>query len=185
MVDKIIEECKPKMKVAIDSLYDDLSRIRSGRANAAILDGIMVSVYGTSSSIREIASITVPESNMIAIKPWDRNALAAVETAIKSSDLGINPINDGTQIRLVLPPMTEDRRKEMVGQVKKYGEGAKVVMRNIRGEAWSRVQHGVKNNEATEDDKYMAEEKLNKLIDEKNKEIDKIVSDKEVEMMKI
>lgn len=185
MVDQIIEECKPKMKAAVDTLLEDLSRIRTGRANAAILDGIMVSYYGSSSAIKELASITVPESNMIVIKPWDRNALADVETAIRNSDLGLNPTNDGAQIRLVLPQMTEERRKEIVTQAKKAGEQAKISLRNIRGEEWSKVQQAVKNNQATEDDKYEAEDRLNKLIDEKNREVDKIVSDKETEIMKI
>lgn len=185
MIDKIIDECKPKMNSAIANLHEDLSKIRTGRAHAGILDGIFVSYYGATSQIKELASIMVPESNMILIKPWDRNALGDIENAIRNSDIGLNPTNDGVQIRLVLPIMTEERRKEIAGQVKKNGEQAKIAVRNVRGESWSKVQQAVKNNEATEDDKYFAEEKLNKLVDEKNKEIDKIVADKEAELMKI
>lgn len=185
MIDKIVEECIPKMKAAIAVLETELSRIRTGRANASLTDGIFVSYYGTSTPLREVASITVPESSMIAIKPWDRNLLSVIETAIRNSDLGLSPVNDGVQIRLSLPPMTEDRRKEIVLQVKKNCESTKVSIRNIRGEAWSRVQTGLKNKEVTEDDKYQAEEKLNKLVLDMNKEVDKITSDKETEIMKI
>ena len=185
MIDQIIDESKPKMNSAIDNLKEDLAKIRTGRAHAGILDGIAVSHYGTTSLIKEVASVSVPESNMIVIKPWDRNALSAIETAIRASDLGLNPTNDGVQIRLVLPPMTEERRKEIAVQVKKYGEQAKISLRNVRGEAWSKVQQAVKNKEATEDDKYTAEERLNKLTDEKNKEVDKISAEKEAEIMKI
>jgi len=182
MIDQIIDESKPKMNSAIDNLKEDLAKIRTGRAHAGILDGIAVSHYGTTSLIKEVASVSVPESNMIVIKPWDRNALSAIETAIRASDLGLNPTNDGLQIRLVLPPMTEERRKEIAVQVKKQ---AKISLRNVRGEAWSKVQQAVKNKEATEDDKYTAEERLNRLTDEKNKEVDKISAEKEAEIMKI
>lgn len=185
MTNQIVKEIKPKMKAAIEKLETELSRIRTGRANPSILDGVMVSYYGTNTPIREVASITVPESNQIVVKPWDRNALNSIETAIKSSDIGINPINDGTQIRLVLPAMTEERRREIATLVKKNGEEAKVVLRNIRKDAWDKVQTGLKNKEVTEDDKYWAEEELNKAIDEMNKEIDKVVTNKETEIMKI
>ena len=185
MVDQIIAEIRPKMKGAIENLSLELSRIRTGRAHAGVLDGVKAMYYGTATPLKEMASISVPEPTVISIKPWDRGVLSDIETAIRNSDLGISPVNDGTQIRLVLPPMTEERRKEIVGQVKKLGEQAKVTLRNVRGEAWSRVQSAVKNKEATEDDKYQAEEKLNKLIDEMNSEIEKVVAVKEAEVMKI
>jgi ribosome recycling factor len=185
MIDQIINEIKPKMDGAIENLATELSRIRTGRANASILDGVLVPYYGNKTPIREMASITIPEPTQISIKPWDKNALADIESAIRASDVGLSPINDGTQIRLVLPPMTEERRKEIVAQVKKFGEQAKVSLRNVRSDAWGKVQQAVKNKVATEDDKYRAEEDLNKLILEKNKEIDKIVTDKETEIMKI
>lgn len=185
MIDSIIKEVKPKMQIAIEKLQIDLTRIRTGRANPGILDGLMVSYYGTSTAIREVASITVPESNQILVKPWDRGALNPIETAIKNSDIGINPINDGQQIRLVLPPMTEERRKEIALQVKKLGEGTKVSIRNVRKDVWEKVQNAEKNKEATEDDRYRAEEELNKAINEMNKEVDKVILEKETEIMKI
>jgi len=185
MISEIIKEVKPKMMTAIDKLETDLSRIRTGRANPSILDGVMVSCYGTDTPIRELASITVPEANQIVVKPWDRGVLNNIETAIKNSGVGINPINDGVQVRLILPAMTEERRKEIATQVKKNGEEAKVVLRNIRKESWEKVQTAEKNKQATEDDRYRAEEELNKIIDEMNKEVERVVLAKETEIMKI
>lgn len=185
MVDQIIIEIKPKMKAAIVNLSEELSRIRTGRAHAGVLDGIKAMYYGVATPLKEVATISVPEPTVISIKPWDRGVLSDIETAIRNSDIGLSPVNDGNQIRLVLPPMTEERRKEIVLQVKKQGEAAKVSVRNVRGEAWSRVQSAVKSKEATEDDKYQAEEKLNKLIDEMNGEIESIIAAKEAEVMKI
>lgn len=185
MIDQIINECEPKMKSALEVLKEELVKIRTGRAHAGLTDGLFVSYYGTNTPLREVASITVPEPSVISIKPWDKGLLAAIETSIRNSDLGLSPVNDGVQIRLILPPMTEDRRKEIVAQVKKNGEGAKVSLRTIRGEAWNKVQSALKNKEITEDDKYQAEEKLNKLVLEMNKEVEKITADKEAEIMKI
>ena len=185
MIDKIVEECMPKMKAAIAAFESDLSRIRTGRAHAGITDNIVVPYYGSNTPLREVASITIPEPTSIAIKPWDRNLLSPIETAIRNSDLGLSPVNDGVQIRLNLPPMTEERRKEIVLQVKKLSEQSKVSIRTIRGEAWSKVQTALKNKEVTEDDKYSAEEKLNKLVMDMNKEVEKITLAKETEIMKI
>ena len=185
MIDQIIKETKPKMQSSVDVLKTDLSKIRTGRANASVLDGIMVSSYGSMMSMKEVASVTVPEANQIYIKPWDKNVISAIETAIRNSDIGLSPINDGTAIRLILPPMTEERRKEIVNQVKKFGEEAKIAVRNIRGETWSKIQLAEKNKEATEDDKYRGEEELNKLTNDMNKEIDRLTLEKEVEIMKV
>jgi ribosome recycling factor len=184
-MDTITKEVTPKMQASIDNFALGLSRIRTGRANPSILDGVMVSYYGNNTSLREVASITTPEASQILIKPWDRGVLSAIETAIRNSDVGLAPINDGSGIRLSLPPMTEERRREIVGQVKKMGEEAKVSVRNVRKEAWDKVQSGLKNKEITEDDKYQAEEDLNKITAEMNKEIDRIVFEKENEIMKI
>lgn len=185
MVDQIISEIKPKMEAAIAALSSDLTRIRTGRATPEMLDGIMVLYYGTKTPLKEVATIGVPEPTQISIKPWDKKLLNEIDAAIRSSDLGLSPVNDGTQVRLSLPPMTEERRKEIVGQVKKMGEGAKVSLRTIRGEAWGKVQAGVKNKEVTEDDKYAAEEKLNKLIEEMNSKIETVIAGKEKEIMQI
>lgn len=185
MIDQLLKEARPKMKGALENLATELSHIRTGRANPAILDGVVVSYYGANSAIKELASISVPESNQITIKPWDRGALSSIETAIRNSNIGISPINDGQQVRLILPAMTEERRREIATSVKKLGEEAKVSMRNIRREIWDKVQAAQKNNEATEDDRYRAEEELNKIVNEMNGEADRIVVEKEAEIMKI
>lgn len=185
MVDQILKEIKPKMTAAVDNLRNELSRLRTGRANPGILDDVLVPYYGSSMRIKELASITVPDAGQIVIKPWEKNALGDIETAIRASNIGLNPINDGIQIRLVLPPMTEDRRKEIASQVKKYGEESKISVRNIRREAWDKVQSAEKSGEATEDDRRRAEENLNKIISDFNKEIDQVVAEKEAEVMKI
>ena len=185
MIDQILKELKPKMAAAIDNLKNELSKLRTGRANPAILDDILVPYYGGKMRIKELASITVPDSSQIVIKPWERNALGDIETAVRASDIGLNPVNDGVQIRLIIPSMTEDRRKEIASQVKKIGEESKISVRNIRRDAWEKVQTAEKNGEATEDDKRTAQEELNKIIVDVNKEIDQIVTDKEHEIMKI
>ncbi|MEK9155779.1 MAG: ribosome recycling factor [Patescibacteria group bacterium] len=185
MVEEIIRSTKPKMAEAINALISDLKKIRTGRANPDILDAVRASYYGTSTPIREMASISVPESNVIAIKPWDRNVLSDIELAIRNSDLGLSPVNDGTMVRLVLPPMTEERRKEIIGQVKKMGEQAKIALRTTRGEAWGHVQEAEKRGDITEDDRYRAEDELNKLIGEMNREVDRVVAEKEKEIIKV
>lgn len=185
MIEEIIKAVRPKMKLAVEALSEDLKKIRTGRANPAIVDNIRVSYYGTSTPLREMASITVPEPTVIAIKPWDRNALSDIELAFRNSDLGLSPVNDGIMIRLVLPPMTEERRKEIVVQVQKTGEQTKIALRNIRGEAWDKVQAGEKGGQVTEDDRYRAEDELNKLISEMNKEVDAVVSAKQNEIKQI
>src|SRR3989344_5834290 len=185
MIDQILKEIKPKMMAAIENLKNELSKLRTGRANPGILDDIMVPYYGNSMRIKELASITVPDASQIVIKPWEKNALGDIETAIRASNIGLNPVNDGLQIRLILPPMTEERRKEIAAQVKKYGEESKVSVRNTRRDAWDKVQTAEKNGEATEDDRRTAQEELNKIITEMNKEIDQVVTHKENEIMKI
>lgn len=185
MLDDVLKNVKPKMDDTIANLENELSKIRTGRANPAILDLVMVPYYGGQTPIRELATISVPESNQIVIKPWDRNALGDIEAAIRNSNLGINPINDGQQIRLILPPMTEERRKAVVQEVKKIGEEAKIALRNVRREAWDKVQKLEKNGEATEDDRRWAEEELNKMVNDKNKEVDAVILEKEKEVLTV
>lgn len=185
MIDQILKEVRPKMAAVLENLKSELAKVRTGRANPAILDDIIVPYYGSSMRIRELASVTVPDATQISIKPWEKNALGDIESAIRASNIGLNPVNDGVQLRLILPPMTEERRKEIATQVKKAGEETKISVRNIRRDAWDKVQTAEKKGEATEDDKRSAEEGLNKIITEINKEIDSIVVEKETEIMKI
>ena len=185
MINDILKEAEAKMADAILRLKEELKKVRTGRAHSGIVEDVKVSYYGLETSLRELASITAPEANLIQIKPFDRNSIGDVETAIRNADLGFNPTNDGNFVRITLPPMTEERRIELAKQIKKYGEESKISMRTIRGDAWSRVQKGEKTGDVTEDDRYQAEEKLNKLIEKMNQNVEQVVAEKEKEVMKI
>jgi ribosome recycling factor len=185
MVKDIIAEAEKRMIVACTILSEELKKIRTNRANSSLVEDLPVSYYGSTISLKEAATITAPEPSLIQIKPFDRNAIGDIELTIRNSDLGLSPINDGTFIRISIPPLTEERRKELTSQVKRVGESAKVQLRTVRGEAWSKVQEAVRRGDATEDDKYRSEKELNELIERKNKEVDKIISDKESEVMKV
>ena len=152
---KIYEE---KMDKTIDSLMNDYASIRAGRANPHVLDKIKVDYYGTPTPIQQVGNISVPEARMILIQPWEKSLLKAIEKAIQTSDLGINPNNDGSCIRLIFPELTEDRRKELAKDVKKKGENAKVAVRNIRRDANDTFKKMEKNDEISEDDLKDAEE---------------------------
>lgn len=185
MIKDILKDAETKMSMTVDNFKSELIKIRTGRAQGSLVEDISVSYYGTNTPLRELASISVPEASMIQIKPFDRNSLGDIENAIRDADLGLTPVNDGTFVRLSLPPVTEERRIELARQIKKVGEEAKVSLRTIRGDAWSKVQVLIKSKEATEDDKYQAEKDLNELTLKKNREVDTITSEKEAEIMKI
>lgn len=185
MIENLIKEAEKKMLLACEHLRDELKKIRTGRANASLVEDIRVSYYGSTMSLKEVATINTPESSLIQIKPFDRNAIGDIESAIRNSDIGLNPINDGNFVRLNLPPLTEERRIEFAKQIKRLGEESKVAIRNSRGEAWSKTQDLEKKGEATEDDKFRAEKRLNELTEKINGDVDKIVSEKEAEIMKI
>lgn len=185
MLDKIISDGKPKMEAAVDHLKEDIKTIRTGRATSSLVDDVMVPYYGNSTPLKQVASVTTPDSNMISIQPWDKGVLGDIELAIRNANLGFNPINDGHQVRIVLPPLTEERRKEFVKSVNQKAEVAKIALRNIRKEAWEKIQAAQKAGELTEDDKYRGEERLNKMIDDFNKLIDETSKQKEKEIMTI
>ena len=179
---KIYEE---KMNKSIDSAAADFASVRAGRANAAVLDRIMVDYYGTPTPLQQVGNISVPEARMIVIQPWEKSLLKAIEKAILTSDLGINPTNDGTCIRLVFPELTEERRKELAKDVKKKGEGAKVAIRNIRRDANDTFKKMEKGGEISEDDQKLAEEKIQKLTDKMIEKVDKAVEVKTKEIMTV
>lgn len=185
MIKDVIKEAESRMSQSIDRLRDKLRKIRTGRAQSGLVEDIKVAYYGTEVALKELALISIPEANLIQIKPFDRNAIGDIELAIRNSDLGLNPINDGNFVRIALPPMTEERRVELTHQIKKMGEEAKVALRTIRGEAWSKVKDLEKSGQATEDDRYLAEEDLNRLIEKTNHSVDQIASEKEQDIMKI
>lgn len=174
-----------RMKKTCDALSASLATIRAGRANAAVLNQIQVEYYGSPTPIQQVASVSAPDPRSLMISPWDKSVLKAVEKAILASDLGINPQNDGHVIRLVFPPLTEERRKELVKQTKKYGEEAKVAVRNIRRDAIEKFKKQQKSSEITEDDYKIAEKDMQKLTDDFIKEVDKIIAGKEKELTEI
>ncbi|ABP67934.1 ribosome recycling factor [Caldicellulosiruptor changbaiensis] len=180
-----IQIAEEKMKKAIETLKEEFATVRAGRANPHILDKVMVDYYGVPTPIPQLASITVPEARMIVIQPWEARMLKEIEKAIQKADLGVNPANDGKVIRLIFPELTEERRKELVKQVKKMAEDAKVAIRNIRREAIDEYKKMKKNNEITEDDLKDAEEDVQKLHDKYIEQIEKLLSAKEKEIMEV
>ena len=174
-----------KMKKSLSVLDEQLGNVRAGRANPKILDKILVEYYGTPTPINQVANIMVPEARMITIQPWDASLLKEIEKEIQKSDIGINPNNDGKLIRLVFPELTEERRKELVKEIKKLAEDAKVVIRNIRRDGIDEFKTKQKNNEITEDDLRNAEEQIQKLTDKYIGLIDSAASDKEKEVMSV
>ena len=179
------EEFEAKMKKTSELLGVSFASVRAGRANAGVLDQIQVDYYGTPTPIQQIATISTPDPRSLLIQPWDSTTLKPLETAILASDLGINPQNDGRSIRLVFPQLTEERRKELVKQVKKYTEDAKVAVRNIRRDAMDKFKAQKKASEITEDDYKIAEKDLQKLTDDWIKKIEKISEKKEKELFEI
>ena len=176
------KEFEGKMKKTCEALSTQFATIRAGRANAAVLDQIMVDYYGVPTPIQQVASIATPDPRSLLIQPWDASILKGIEKAILSSDLGINPQSDGRMLRLVFPPLTEERRKDLVKQTKKYGEEAKVAIRNIRRDAIDKFKKQQKASEITEDDYKLAEKDIQKLTDDYIKEIDSITDKKEKEL---
>ena len=179
---KIYDE---KMQKTIHALDTELASIRAGRANPNILNKLTVEYYGTPTPIQQVANVSVPEARMIQIQPWEKKMVREIEKAIMTSDLGINPTNDGTTVRLLFPELTEDRRKELVKDVKKKGEAAKVAIRNIRRDANEAFKKMNKNNELTEDDQKDLENQAQKMTDKYISDIDKAVEEKTKEIMTV
>ena len=180
-----IKEFKNRMIKTTEVLSSQFASVRAGRANAAVLDQIEVDYYGVPTPIRQIASISTPDARTLLIQPWDGSTLKLIEKAILTSELGINPQNDGRVIRLVFPQLTEERRKELAKQVRKYGEDAKVAVRNVRRDAMDKFKKEQKKGEMTEDDLKDVEKDMQKLTDDYTKEVDKLTAAKEKELFEI
>ena len=178
-------EFEEKMDKTISVFEENLSEIRAGRANPAILNKIKVEYYGTPTPINQMAGISVPEARLIVIQPWDVSVLKEIEKAILTSDIGINPNNDGKVIRLAFPELTEERRKELVKDIKKMAEEAKVAVRAVRRDGIDEAKTKQKNSEITEDELKNAENDIQKLTDKKIEEVDKILENKEKEIMSV
>jgi ribosome recycling factor len=174
-----------RMQKTLDVMQANFAAVRAGRANAAVLDQIRVDYYGTPTPINQIASIASPDPRTLTIQPWDAGTMKLIEKAIQASDLGINPQNDGRLIRLAFPQLTEERRKELIKQVRKYGEESKTAIRNIRRDAMDTFKKQQKKSEITEDDLKNAEKDIQKLTDDYIADVDKMVSKKEKELSEI
>lgn len=174
-----------KMDKTLDVLQDNFGAVRAGRANAKVLDRITVEYYGVDTPLAQVGTISSPDARTLVIQPWDTKLLKEIQKAIQVSDLGINPQNDGKCIRLSFPQLTEERRKELVKQIRKYSENGKVAVRNIRRDAMDRFKKMQKASEITEDELKMAEKDLQKITDDNCKELDKLLDIKEKELMSV
>lgn len=184
-MEALLKATEEKMNKSLDALNREFKSIRVGRANASVLDRISVDYYGVATPVMQMAAVSVPEARTLLIRPWDATTLKAIEKAILSSDIGINPQNDGTQIRLNFPPLTEERRKEISKEVKKLAEEGKVAVRNIRRDALEKLKGLKKDNQITEDDEKNGEKKIQNLTDRFCKEADELEAAKEKEIMEI
>lgn len=185
MLVEIVKDTENKMKKAIEITQQELALIRTGRASTALVEKIKVEYYGALTSLKEIANITVPESDLIVIQPWDKSLLGEVEKAIWKADIGLTPNNDGTVIRLPIPPLSEERRKEMVKVAKKEIESGKISIRNIRRESNDQVKKLEKNGDISEDLSKDIFKKVQELTDSYIKDLDEICKSKEIEIMKV
>ena len=179
------KEFDAKMQKTIEVVNSDFASVRAGRANAAVLDKLVVDYYGTPTPIQQVASISSPDPRSLMVSPWDSSLLKAIEKAIQTSELGINPQNDGKVIRLLFPQLTEERRKELTKQVRKYAENGKVAIRNIRRDAMDRLKAAEKKGEMTEDDRKDCEKELQDITDKNCKKIDELCEKKEKELMAV
>lgn len=184
-MNELIKNTEEKMRKSIDALEREYKSIRAGRANAAVLDRVNVDYYGVPTPVQQMAAISIPEPRTLLIQPWDKSTLKEIEKAILVSEIGINPQNDGTCIRLNFPPLTEERRKELVKDIRKKGEDSKVAVRNQRRDALDKLKALKKANSITEDDEQNGEKKIQNLTDKFCKEIDDLASIKEKETMEI
>ncbi|AFC55194.1 MULTISPECIES: ribosome recycling factor [Mycobacterium] len=185
MIDEALFDAEEKMEKAVAVARDDLSTIRTGRANPGMFSRIVIDYYGAATPITQLASINVPEARLVVIKPYEASQVGAIETAIRNSDLGVNPTNDGTLIRVAVPQLTEERRRELVKQAKSKGEDAKVSVRNIRRKAMEELHRIRKDGEAGEDEVARAEKDLDKTTHQYTTQIEELVKHKEGELLEV
>jgi ribosome recycling factor len=183
MVEKVYKDTRERMDKAVEALKKDLSRIRTGRASISLLDGIRVQYYGSQLPLNQVASIAVPESRQITVQPWDLKALADIERAILKSELGLTPANDGKIIRIPIPPLTEERRRELVKVIKKMAEESRVILRNLRRDANESLKDLKKEKTVPEDAFFKAQEEVQKITNQTIEKIDRISEEKEKEIL--
>ena len=185
MVDDLFGDAERRMQKAVEALRQDISSIRTGRASSALIERITVDYYGTPTPINQVASISIPEARLLVIQPWDRKMLIDIEKAIQKSDLGINPNNDGQVIRLAIPPLNEERRRDMVKTLHKKLDEHKVAIRNVRRDAQDKLRDREKKKEVSEDELKRSSERLQKLTDRYIDEMDKVGKTKELEILEV
>lgn len=178
MIDKIAENAKDKMEKSVNLLAQELSKLRTGRASSAIVEGIKVEYYGSTLPLNQVATISIPEPRMIVIQPWDKTALGEIEKAIYKSAIGLTPNNDGSVIRLSIPPLTTERREDLIKLTQKMGEEAKVAMRNIRRDANNEIKKEEKQKKISEDGSFKGQERIQKITDEYIAKVDEVLGKK-------
>lgn len=185
MVKDIIKDANEKMSKAVDVVKHELVTIRTGRATPGLIESVKVDYYGTPTPLKQVANIGAPEPTLLTVQPWEKNMIQPIEKAIQNANLGLNPQNDGTLVRVPIPPLNEERRKEYVKLTKKYGEQGKVSIRNIRRDANDSLKKIEKDKEISEDDKKRGEDEVQKLTDKYTSEIDRLLEQKEKEIMEV
>jgi len=181
----IIKDAKERMDKSLNALRNELSKIRTGKATTALLDSIRVEYYGNQVPLNQVSNVSVLDAHTLSITPWEKQMVAVIEKAILESNMGLNPVNDGTNLKIPIPPLTEERRKELVKVVKKFGEEAKIAIRNIRRDANEHLKREEKEKKLSEDQFLDAEDEVQKLTDEHSKSIDEILKHKEDEIMEV
>lgn len=184
-MDTIIKDAKSRMDKTLEALRSELVKIRTGKATTALLDGIKVEYYGTSTPLNQIANVTVLDAHTLSVTPWDKTVVQAVDKAILEANIGLNPVSDGTNLKIPIPPLNEERRKELVKLVKKFGEDSKIAVRNVRRDANDHLKKAEKDKKLSEDQLKDAEDEVQKLTDEHIKKVDDILKHKEVEIMEV
>jgi len=180
-----VKDAKNRMDKSIEAFREEIAKVRTGKATTALLDGIKVDYYGTLSPLKQVGNVSVLDAHTLSITPWDKSLVSVIDRAILEANLGLNPQNDGTNIKIPIPPLTEERRKELVKLVKKFGEDAKVAVRNVRRDANNHLKQSEKNKEISEDELKRFEDEIQKLTDEHVKKIDEIIIHKEKEIMEV
>ena len=184
-MEETIKDANSRMNKSLDALRSELSKIRSGKATTALLDGIKVEYYGSMTPLNQVANVTVLDAHTLSITPWDKSVVPAVDKAILEANIGFNPVSDGTNLKIPVPPLNEERRKELVKLVKKFGEDTKIAIRNVRRDANEHLKREEKNKKISEDQLKEAEDKIQKLTDEHVQQIDELLKHKEKEIMEV
>lgn len=184
-MEQIIKDAKSKMDKSLEALRSELAKIRTGKATTALLDTIKVDYYGTISPLKQAANVTVLDAHTLAVTPWDKSMVQAIDKAIREANLGFNPMSDGTNIKIPVPPLTQERRKELVKLVKKFGEESKIAVRNIRRDANEHLKKKQKDEKLPEDDLKHAEQRIQKMTDDHTKQVDEVLAHKEKEVMEV